>query len=95
MKVEFTESAVKDLENILKYYTDQGASEAGRRLASGLLQKTQKLAQHPDSGRIVPEFGVYFLRELIVPPFRVVYRRDPRQIWIIRIWRSERPLNLE
>ena len=95
MKVELTESAFADLKNILKYYQDQGALDQGRRLAGELLKKSERLLKHPDSGRIVPEFGMPFLREIIAPPFRVVYRRGPTVIWIIRIWRSERLLHLE
>jgi toxin ParE1/3/4 len=50
------------------------------------------LADHPDIGRIVPEFGQSFLRELIHPLFRIVYRRDPQRVRNIRVWRSERLL---
>jgi len=50
------------------------------------------LAEHPDIGRMVPEFGQPFLREWIRPPFRIVYRRDPDHVRIIRVWRSERLL---
>lgn len=95
MKVELTGSAFKDLENTLKYYEEQGVPGTGRRLVADILPKAEKLARYPDSGRIVPEFGVHLLRELILPPFRVVYRRDPTRIWIIRVWRSERQLRLE
>ncbi len=95
MKVELTESAFTDLKNIIQYYQDQGAPEQGRRWTGEILKKSERLSLHPDSGRIVPEFGLPFLRELIAPPFRVVYRRDPNKIWIIRIWRSERLLSLE
>jgi hypothetical protein len=34
------------------------------------------------------------LRELIRPPFRIVYRRDPKQVSVVRIWRSERLLDV-
>jgi plasmid stabilization system protein ParE len=43
-------------------------------------------------GRVVPEFELDFLRELIRPPFRIVCRRDSNRIRIVRIWRSERML---
>jgi hypothetical protein len=43
-------------------------------------------------GRIVPEFDQPFLRELIRPPFRIVYRRDPKHVRVVRVWRSERLL---
>ncbi|HXL73973.1 MAG TPA: type II toxin-antitoxin system RelE/ParE family toxin [bacterium] len=65
-------------------------SQQGRRLVSEIIKKSERLSKHPDSGRMVPEFGMAFLREVIYPPFRVVYRRDPHQISVIRVWRSER-----
>jgi hypothetical protein len=34
------------------------------------------------------------LREIICPPFRIVYRVDAGRIWIIRVWRSERLLEV-
>ena len=46
------------------------------------------------SGRVVPEFAMKDLREIIHPPFRIVYRREKRKILIVRIWRSERLLKL-
>lgn len=45
-------------------------------------------------GRMVPEFGQPFLRELIQPPFRIVYRRDKGRVRVVRVWRSERLLQL-
>jgi toxin ParE1/3/4 len=95
MKVLLTESALKDLENTLHYYQEQGAAEQGARLAAELLKKSERLAKHPDSGRIVPEFRMPFLREVIVPLFRLVHRRGGHMIWIIRVWRSERLLKLD
>lgn len=59
-----------------------------------MLQRIQALAEHPDMGRAVPEFDQSFLRELIHPPFRIVYRRDPQRVSIVRVWRSERLLHL-
>ena len=34
------------------------------------------LADFPESGRIVPEFGIPTLREIICPRFRIVHRVD-------------------
>ena len=45
-------------------------------------------------GRIVPEFDQPFLRELIRPPLRIVCRRDPKFVRVVRIWRSERLLDV-
>lgn len=47
-------------------------------------------------GRKVPEFDTPKLRELIHPPFRIVYRydMDAQKISVVRVWRSERMLKL-
>jgi len=43
---------------------------------------------------MVPEFNEKNIRELIHPPFRIVYLNEERIIHVIRVWRSERLLNL-
>ena len=43
---------------------------------------------------MVPEFAQPFLREMIHSPFRIVYRRDDRKVRVVRVWRSERLLQL-
>ena len=43
---------------------------------------------------MVPEFGLVQLREIIHPPFRIVYRFDGDRVRVVRVWRSERLLDL-
>lgn len=92
--IAFAESAMCDLEDIQHWYAEQLVPDVGERLVRELVAKVEQLAAFPESGRIVPEFGVTSLRELIHPPFRLVYRIDPAKIFIMRIWRSERLLKL-
>ena len=88
----FAESALRDLEEVRTWYTEQGVPEVGARLVAEIFQRVQVLAKHPDMGRVV--LDQLFLRELIHPPFRIVYRRDPQRARIVRVWRSERLLHL-
>ena len=92
--ISFAESALRDLEAVQAWYAEQVAPEVGARLVEEVFQRVQALADHPDMGRVVPEFDQAFLRELIHPPFRIVYRHDPLRVRIVRIWRSERLLHL-
>lgn len=94
MVISFAESALRDLEAIRAWYAEQGVPEVGARLVEEVLQRIQALADYPDMGRMVPEFDQPFLRELIHPPFRIVYRHDPQRVRIVRVWRSERLLHL-
>lgn len=66
----------------------------GTCLISGIVSDIEALRDQPDMGRVVPEFEVEYLRELIRPPFRIVYRRDRSRVRIVRIWRSERLLKM-
>ena len=54
------------------------------------IEQTERPTLYPDSGRVVPEYAMADLREIIYPPFRIVYRREKRRILIARIWQSER-----
>jgi len=90
--LRIAESALADLESIRAWYAEQDVPEVGERLLGEILASIEGLADHPDMGRVVPEFDQPFLRELIRPPFRIVYRRDPKHIRVVRVWRSERLL---
>ncbi len=90
--VAFAESALRDLEEIRAWHIEQGVPEVGDRLVAEIFLQAGHLADHPDMGRVVPEFDQPFLRELIHPPFRIVYRRDPARVRVVRVWRSERLL---
>jgi plasmid stabilization system protein ParE len=94
LPIRFAESAVEDFEQIITYYTEQEVPDIGYRFVSEIIQKIENLAGFPEMGRIVPEFNSKSLRELIHPPYRIVYRLDPKHIRIVRIWRSERLLRL-
>jgi addiction module RelE/StbE family toxin len=65
--------AVADIESIRAYIARDSTSHADivvRRIVAAV----DRLASFPESGRVVPEFGRSSLREIIVRPYRVVYR---------------------
>ena len=94
MKISVSKSAFNDLENIISYYNIQGVPDVGIKFSQAIIEHVQVLADHPDIGRVVPEFELEHIREIIHAPFRVVYQRDANSIKVIRIWRSERLLVL-
>jgi toxin ParE1/3/4 len=87
-----TEAALADLRNLLNWCKLQGDPGAGACLAQALLDRIEQLEQFPLSGRQVPEFDQPSLRELIHPPYRIVYRLVGSAVQVVRIWRSERLL---
>jgi len=87
-------SAVKDLEEIRAWYADQQVPEVGERLLGEVVAQVERLVDFPESGRTVPEFGLAPLREIIHPPFRIVYHLEKNRVRIVRVWRSERLLKM-
>ena len=94
MQVSITDSALGDLREIIKYYEDQLVPQVGRELVSKIIERIESLSDHPEIGRIVPEFEIHNLRELVHPPFRIVYTTSESIIFVVRVWRSERVLEL-
>lgn len=94
MKISLTESALADLQEIRIYYEEQLAPQVGIQFVPEILDRIETLVENPDIGRMVPEFNVDDIRELIHKPFRVVYLREPTSIFVVRVWRSERELEL-
>ena len=92
--ITFAELAVKDLEEIRNWYVDQQGPAEGERILREIISQVERLADFPESGRVVPEFGIMNLREIIHSPFRIVYRHDKSRVRIVRVWRSERLLKL-
>ena len=93
-RISFAASAVADLEAIRSWYAGQQAPEVGERLLREIVAHVEQLVDFPESGRMVPEFGLVQLREIIHPPFRIVYRFDQDRVRVVRVWRSERLLDL-
>ena len=92
--ISSADSAVADLENIRAWYAQLDVPDVGERLLREVVSQVERLAEFPESGRIVPEFGIAPLREVIHPPFRIVYRVSEGRVRVVRVWRSARLLKL-
>jgi toxin ParE1/3/4 len=93
-RISFAASALADLEQIRAWYAEQQVPDIGERLLREIVDQVERLADFPESGRVVPEFDLTQLREIIHPPFRIVYRLDAQRVRVVRVWRSERLLDL-
>lgn len=93
-KITFAASALTDLEEIRSWYIEQQVPDAGEKLIAEMISKVEQLSGFPGSGRVVPEFGINNIREILHPPFRIIYRFDKNRVRVVRIWRSERLLRI-
>lgn len=94
MEFRIAQSAIEDFQAIQAYYREQDAPHIGRQFVVDILAHCEMLSSHPDAGRVVPEFSLVHIRELIHAPFRVVYLRRVEEVILIRVWRSERLLEM-
>jgi plasmid stabilization system protein ParE len=90
-KLIWSPSARLDLKDIAAFIAEDNPS-AAERFGRSLLQAVERLADFPESGRIVPEFGDPNIREVIRKPCRIVYRirRRKQTIEIARVWHAAR-----
>ncbi len=90
--VFWTSIAKGDLRQIVDYISADNPATANEVMQLIRVQ-TQELQGFSARGRIVPELrfcGVLLYRELIVPPWRIIYRIDEGKIWVIAVIDSRR-----
>ena len=75
-------------------HKSEGVPEVGLRIVASVIEHIQTLKENPEIRRVVPEFGGTKIRELIHPPFQVVYLKEEHSVHVVRVWRSERLLEL-
>jgi len=91
VKVVWTEFAIEDLKSINDYISKDSKVYASR-FVEKLMSRVDQLETNPKSGRIVPEFNIETLRELIEGNYRIIYKIDNDFIGIVRIHHSSRQL---
>ena len=91
MKIIWTEFAVDDLRSIHSFISKDSKKYADR-FIDKLIARTDQLEKNPNSGRVVPEFNVETVREIIEGNYRIIYKVDQDFIVIVRIHHSARQL---
>ena len=89
MELRIAQSALEDLQAIQQHYTELDVPHIGDEYVAAILAHCGILQLHPDAGRVIPEFNLDHIRELIHSPFRVVYLRQATEVVLIRVWRSQ------
>jgi plasmid stabilization system protein ParE len=72
---------------VQRYSPDQAAS-----IVEDLVRRVERLEDHPQLGRVVPEYGQWQLRELVDRWNRVVYRLRSDAIEVVTIVPTRMPL---
>ena len=77
-------NASDDLESICEFIAMDSAYYA-RLFAKGIIKAIERLRAFPESGRIVPEYNLENLREIIYQNYRIVYRIKSENVEIVTI----------
>jgi plasmid stabilization system protein ParE len=90
-QIVWSEIALSDLRDLVRYIARDDRQVAGR-FGDLIVSKVESLQSFPRIGRIVPEYREECLRELIVPPYRIVFEidDDAMKLSILRIWHAAR-----
>ena len=94
-RVEWAHPASKDLENII-YYISQDNVDTAITIFEKIKSKCSTLNQFPDRGRIVPELkacGILSYQELIISPWRVIYRTSDQKVYVLAVLDSRRNMD--
>jgi toxin ParE1/3/4 len=89
-EVVWTKIAEEDLIAIIKYIQSDNPTAAKDSLQK-LKAKSSNLDSLPERGRIVPELrqqGILQYRELIVPPWRIIYRISGDFVYVLAVFDS-------
>jgi len=91
-KVVWTRSAVSDLESIIEYIVKDSPLTANT-LFRKLKKQIETLSYSPQRGRYIPELqeqGIWIYRELIISPWRVLYKVQERRVYVMAMIDSRR-----
>jgi len=91
-KVIWANVAESDLKDIIEYISIDSPQNA-LRILKNIKQKTSELYTLPERNRIVPELqdqGILQYREMIIPPWRLIYRIAERKVYVLSLIDSRR-----
>jgi toxin ParE1/3/4 len=87
IKVVWTQEALNRLIEIEEYISIDNPERAVK-FVNNLINKGDSIAHFPKKGRIVPEFSIPEIREIIEKKYRIVYRIKNNRIEILTVFES-------
>jgi toxin ParE1/3/4 len=91
VRVHWTDDAISHLIGIYDYIARDSPFYA-QRMVDRLTRRSQQISDFPRSGRMVPEYEMPDIREVIEKPYRIIYRVKVDQIDILAVIHGARLL---
>lgn len=95
-EVVWASNAIRDLDDILDYVASAQSADGAERLYRKILPRIDKLSRFPKRCRLVPELrrvGVREYRELVVSPYRILFRVFGKTVAILGVLDGRRDLS--
>ena len=89
MKVIWTDAASTQLD-LIHNYVAQTSPEYAQRIVDQLTNRSKQIADFPFSGRMVPEYELNLMRELIEGSYRIIYLIKDEQIEVLAVIHASR-----
>jgi toxin ParE1/3/4 len=93
MKVVWSDDAAWALVTLETRLVERYSSDKAARIVAELVRRVDRLEDHPQLGRIVPEYGRWQLRELVDRWNRVLYRLRSDAVEVVTIVPTRMPLD--
>jgi toxin ParE1/3/4 len=87
-EVRLTRGAEDDLERLYDYLSKQGSPATAEALLDSILEKVEALERYPRRGSVPRELagiGIRTFRQLVHPPYRIVYRVVGAEVFVLLI----------
>jgi len=92
-RVEWTARARTALDDAVAYIASDSPAAAEQLLVK-ILDAAASLTELTERGRTVPELDEPFVRELVIPPYRLVYEYDPSHVRILTLLHTAQEFHL-
>ena len=87
--IDWSPQSLRDVESI-RAYIAQDSDRYADLVVQRIVSAVDRLGHFPESGRVVPELDRTEIREIIVSPYRVVYRLRAGTVEIATVFRASR-----
>jgi toxin ParE1/3/4 len=93
--VIWTKLAEQDLNQIIEFMLDKEEVNNAKKIYEKIKSKICLLTENPEQGRLIPELQLLKIkkyREIIINPWRVIYKTDDNKVYILLVIDGRRNL---
>ena len=91
VRLIWSKTALNDLKRIAEYI-EKDSLQYAKIFISKLYSSAERLQYFPESGRIVPEFHINEIREIIYQSYRLLYEYEDNTVRILTIVHCRRDI---